>query len=66
MKMTIIFEDFGSIIDKLKKHGISKLSQKEKDEIDADYKKWLEKNKKRHNFPLNFNQYIKDELQLDK
>lgn len=60
MKLTVIFEDFAATINKLKEFGISKLSQQEKDEIDADYHNWLKTNKHRHNFPIHFNKYLKE------
>ena len=60
MKLTIIFEDINSTLEKLKRFGISHLTQREKDEIDAEYHKWLKVNKHRHDFPLHFNNFLKE------
>ncbi len=59
VKLSVIFEDLNATLDKLKKLGISKLSQRERDEIDNDYKRWSKDKKKRQDTPLEFNEYLK-------
>ena len=60
MKLTILFEDFDATLEKLKQFGISKLSQQEKEEIDAEFKKWLITNKKRWDGVQEFNSFLKE------
>ena len=60
MKLTIIFENFEATINKLKEFGITKLSQQEKDEIDAEYRRWLKVKKHHHDIPLHFNDFLKE------
>lgn len=64
MKLTVLYENFDETVNTLRKFGISKLSQKQKDEIDDNYRTWLKMKKKRRDTPNEFNEYLKDELGL--